>query len=290
VNASDDPHPRCRVTVERTEISFVDTGHGEVVVFLHGNPTWSYLWRNIIPFVADRSRCLAPDLVGMGESGPAPNACYRFRDHARYLDAWFEAVLPHERVILVLHDWGSALGFDWAFRHQRRVEGIAYMEAIVRPRRWDDLPEDRRDLFRRLRTDEGEQLALDENFFVETLLPRSIIRTLSDEEMEHYRRPFPDRESRLPTLVWAQELPIDGAPADVVETVEQYGAWLAQTTVPKLFVSAEPGSLLIGRAREFCRDWLNQREVSVHGIHYLQEDAPSEIGSALRDFINALRS
>jgi haloalkane dehalogenase len=233
-------------------------------------------------------RCLAPDLVGMGHSGKSPSRAYRFVDHARYLDAWFEAMNLTSDVTLVLHDWGSALGFHWAFRHPERVRAIAYMEAIVQPRGWDDFPPGRDRMFRRLRSEEGEHLILDENYFIEVVLPRSIIRQLSEEEMDAYREPFRERESRLPTLIWPRELPIEGEPADVTAIVTQYGNWLAQSAIPKLFISAEPGALITGRALEFCRSWPNQRETSVKGIHFIQEDAPEEIGTALASFLREL--
>ncbi|HEV8393335.1 MAG TPA: haloalkane dehalogenase [Vicinamibacterales bacterium] len=287
--SSVDTHPRRTVRVLDTHMSYVDTGTGDPIVFLHGNPTSSYLWRNIIPFLTGCGRCLAPDLVGMGRSGKAPNKTYRFTDHARYLDAWFDALALTDRVVLVVHDWGSALGFHWASRHPERVQGIAYMEAIVQPRRWDDFPAGRDAMFRALRSDKGEPMVLGDNFFVETVLPKSVMRLLSDEEMAAYRAPFPDPESRLPTLVWPRELPIAGEPADVVSAVEQYGRWLAASAVPKLFVAAEPGALLVGRAREFCRTWPNQQEVTVKGIHYVQEDSPAEIGRALQEWLQPLR-
>jgi haloalkane dehalogenase len=267
-----------------TEMHYVESGRGgDPIVFLHGNPTSSYLWRNIIPQVSDLGRCLAPDLVGMGRSWPAP--AYRFADHARYLDAWFEALDLTTNVTLVVHDWGSALGFYWASRHPERVAAIAYMEAILQSRRWEDFPPGRDEAFRALRSDQGEHLVLRDNFFVERVLPNRILRTLTDEEMEAYRAPFPTPESRLPTLVFPRELPIDGEPADVVEIVEAYGRWLAYTPIPKLFVAADPGSLLIGRAADFARTFPNQREVTVKGLHYIQEDSPDEIAEALRTFI-----
>jgi haloalkane dehalogenase len=191
--------------------------------------------------------------------------------------------------VLVLHDWGSALGFRWARRNPGRVQGIAYMEALVQPRRWADFPNGRDQIFRALRSEQGERLVHEENFFVEKVLPKSVLRTLSDAEMETYRSPFREREARHPTLAWARELPIDGSPADVVAEVEAYGAWLARSTVPKLFINAEPGALLTGRARTFCRTWLNQTEITVQGIHYVQEDSPREIGLALRRFVSDLR-
>jgi haloalkane dehalogenase len=285
-----DRHPRRRIPVLDSEISFLDTGAGDPIVFLHGNPTSSYLWRNIIPPVSGLGRCLAPDLVGMGQSRPSPSGAYRFVDHVRYLDAWFETLDLTRNVTLVLHDWGSALGFHRASRHPEQIRAIAYMEAIVAPRRWEDYPPERDKIFRALRSDAGEQLILDQNFFVETVLPRSIIRRLSDAEMDAYRKPFLGRETRMPTLAWPRELPIDGEPADVVATVERYGAWLTQSQVPKLFINAEPGALLTGRARDLCRRWPNQREVTVKGIHYVQEDSPAEIGAALRAFLAELRT
>jgi haloalkane dehalogenase len=280
---------RGRVSVLDTEMSYVTAGSGPPIVFLHGNPTSSFLWRNVIPHVSDLGRCLAPDLVGMGQSAASPGGAYRFVDHANYLDAWFEALELHENVTLVLHDWGSALGFYWASRHPERVRAIAYMESIVQPRDWEDLPTNRAPIFRDLRSEKGERMILDENAFIEMLLPKLIIRTLSSAEMDAYRRPFIERKSRRPMLIWPRELPIGGEPADVVKIVEDYGQWLRRSPQPKLFINAEPGSLLIGRAREFCRAWPNQQEVTVRGIHFIQEDSPDEIGSALADFVRQTR-
>lgn len=280
-----DNHPRQRVRVLDTEMSYVDIGTGDPIVFLHGNPTSSYLWRNIIPCVSSLGRCLAPDLVGMGQSAPSPGRAYRFADHARYLDAWFEARGLTRNITLVLHDWGSALGFYRAFRHPEQIKAIAYMEAILYPRRWADFPNGRDAMFRAMRSDQGERLVLDENFFIETVLPKSIIRQLSEQEMDAYRAPFRNRESRLPLLIWPRELPIEGEPADVVAIVRRYGEWLSKSNLPKLLIVAEPGSILVGRSLEFCRRWRNQHEVKVRGIHFIQEDSPAEIGAALEDFI-----
>src|SRR5262249_10548545 len=213
---------------------------------------------------------------------------YRFADHARYLDAWFEALGLADNVTLVLHDWGSALGFRRACRYPEQIRAIAYMEAIVAPRRWDDFPNGRDRIFRALRSDEGERLVLEDNFFVETVLPKSILRSLSEAEMEAHRRPFRERDARLPTLIWPRELPIEGEPADVVAIVERYGAWLARAQLPKLFINADPGALITSRLRDICRRWPNQREVTVKGIHFVQEDAPHEIGAALRAFLREL--
>ena len=280
-----DQQPRRRIRVLDTEISYVDTGSGDPIVFLHGNPTWSYLWWNIIPYVSADGRCLAPDLVGMGQSGKSPARAYRFVDHIRYLDAWFDALELREKVTLVLHDWGSALGFYRAFRHPEEVKAIAYMEAFVQPRCWEDFRSGDDGLFRALRSPQGERMVLDENLFIEKVLPKYLLRRLSDEEMEAYRGPYRDREARLPTLVWPRELPIDGEPADVVAIVGQYGKWLSESRIPKLFVAPPPGGLLTGRAREFCRTWPNQQEVEVNGIHFVQEDSPAQIGTALQRFI-----
>jgi haloalkane dehalogenase len=271
-----------------SEMSYVDTGEGDPIVFLHGNPTSSYLWRNIIPYLSQHGRCLAPDLIGMGQSGKSPTQAYRFLDHARYLDEWFEAAQLTRNVTLVLHDWGSALGFYRAFRHAEQIKAIAYMEAILQPRRWSDFPNGRDAMFRAMRSAEGERLVLDENFFIETVLPKSILRRLSEQEMNAYRAPFDKRDARLPMLIWPRELPIEGEPADVVSLVTQYGEWLAKSNLPKLFIAAEPGSILVGRAADFCRRLPNQREVKVSGIHFVQEDAPVKIGESLQAFIRAL--
>ncbi len=286
-----DPHPRKRIEVPGTWFSYAETGAGEPMVFLHGNPTSSYLWRNVMPHAAPLARCIAPDLIGMGESGPSSTGTYRFADHARHLDAFFEALLPEGPVTLVVHDWGSALGFDWARRHPDRVKGIAYMEAIVRPLVWREWSERAVDIFKALRSRAGDDLILKRNIFVERILPGSVIRKLTDEEMEHYRRPFREPgESRRPTLQWPREIPIEGEPADVVAIVQAYADWMAQSPVPKLFVNAEPGAILTGAQREFCRRWPKQREVTVKGIHFIQEDSPHDIGSAIADWYRAIQS
>ncbi len=287
--SAEDNHPRRRVRVLDSEMSYVTVGKGHPIIFLHGNPTSSYLWRNVIPHVSDLGWCLAPDLVGMGRSAASPSGAYRFLDHARYLDAWFEALDLRQNVTLVLHDWGSALGFHWASRYPERLRAVAYMESMVRPREWEDLPSSRAQIFRDLRSEMGERMVLDENAFIEILLPKLIIRTLSNAEMDAYRLPFLERTSRWPTLIWPRQLPIGGEPADVVKIVEDYGQWLLQSPLPKLFINAEPGSLLIGRSREFCRSWPNHEEITVRGIHFIQEDSPHEIGAALARFVRQTR-
>ena len=283
-----DRYPRRRVSVLDSEIAYVDTGAGEPVVFLHGNPTSSYLWRNVIPHVEGVARCLAPDLIGMGESGKAPSGSYRFRDHGRYLDAWFEALGLERNVTLVVHDWGSALGFDWAERNRRRVRGLVYMEAIVQPLTWEQWPERARQVFQAMRSTAGEEMVLQKNVFVERILPASVLRGLTEAEMAVYRRPYLEPgESRRPTLTWPREIPIGGAPQDVVTVVEQYARWLAQSDVPKLFVDADPGVILTGSQREFCRTWPNQDEITVPGSHFVQEDSPAAIGRAIARFLDA---
>ncbi len=284
-----DPHPRKRIRTLDSEIAYVDVGAGDPIVFIHGNPTSSYLWRNVIPHLSAHGRCLAPDLIGMGDSGPAAGGSYRFVDHARYLDAWFEALSLTRRVTLVVHDWGSALGFHWAHRYPERVKGIAYMEAIVRPLTWDEWPPAARDLFKALRSPAGEEMILDKNVFIERILPAAVIRKLSAEEMDIYRRPYLEAgESRRPTLTWPRQIPIEGEPADVVQIVDNYSKWLGHSAMPKLFVNANPGSILVGAQREYCRRWKNQREVTVKGTHFIHEDSPHEIGAAIADWYRSI--
>ena len=277
------------VPVLDSTMAYLEAGAGKPIVFLHGNPTSSYLWRHVMPHLAGLGRCLAPDLIGMGRSGKAPAGRYRFVDHARYLDAWFDAAGVSRNAVLVVHDWGSALGFHWARRHPERVRGIAYMEAIVTPLDWSDWPDNARGIFQALRSPAGEELVLQKNMFVERILPASILRKLSTEEHDAYRGPFSEPgETRRPTLTWPREIPIEGEPKDVHDIVVAYGAWLAQSPLPKLFVNAEPGSILVGRQREVCRAWPNQNEVTVKGSHFIQEDSPDEIGRAIAAFVRGL--
>jgi haloalkane dehalogenase len=284
-----DPYRRKRLQALGTEMAYVDTGSGDPIVFLHGNPTSSYLWRNVIPHLSGLGRCLAPDLIGMGESGKSSTGSYRFVEHARHLDAWFEGLGLSQRVTLVVHDWGSALGFHWARRHPGAIKGIAYMEAIVRALAWEEWSSRARDLFRALRSPAGEEMILEKNVFIERILPGSVIRKLSDDEMAVYRRPYLEPgESRRPTLTWPREIPLDGEPADVVTIVEEYSRWLSQSPIPKLFINADPGAILTGAQREFCRKFPNQREVTVKGIHFIQEDSPHEIGAALAEWYRTL--
>jgi len=281
-----DPYERQRVAVLDSEIAYVDTAPGanagDAVVFLHGNPTSSYLWRNIIPHVAGQARCLAPDLIGMGQSGKSGDGSYRFVDHRRYLDAWIDAVLPSQQLTFVIHDWGSALGFDWAQRHPERTKGVAYMEAIVKPVSWDEWPEGARGVFEGFRSEAGEDMVLEKNVFVENVLPGSVLRGLTDEEMAVYREPFAEPgEGRRPTLTWPREIPLAGEPADVVQIVSDYGVFLQTSQIPKLLIAAKPGAILNGTQLEFARAWPNTTEVSVEGIHFVQEDSPTAIGAAI---------
>ena len=260
-------------------MAYVETGEGDPIVFQHGNPTSSYLWRNIMPHLADQGHCIAVDLIGMGDSDRLDDPkqdSYRYVEHRDYLfDAW-EARDINERV---------TLGFDWARQHPDAVRGIANMEGVVMPVNWDDWPEAAAQIFRGFRSEAGESMILENNLFIERVLPGSIMRSLSDEEMSVYRRPFLNAgEGRRPTLTWPRQIPIEGEPEDVCEIVAKYSAWLAESEIPKLFINAEPGAILIGRQREFCHGFRNQQEVTVPGIHFIQEDAPDEIGKSISEW------
>ena len=275
-------------TVAGKQMAYHEVGEGNPVVFLHGNPTSSYLWRNIIPHVSTKARCIAPDLIGQGDSDKLDDVSpgtYRFVDHREYLDGLLDQLDLGDQVTFVIHDWGSALGFDWAYRHQDRVAGIAYMEGIVTPISWENFDEGGRRVFQGFRSPAGEEMVIEKNIFVERVLPSAVLRGLTEEEMIVYREPFLDPQHRRPTLTWPTEIPIEGEPADVVAIVEQYAAWLATSDVPKLFVNADPGSILTGPQREFCRTWPNQTEVTVSGAHFIQEDSPHEIGQAISDWL-----
>ena len=272
------------VSVLGTNMAYVDVGNGDPIVFLHGNPTPSYLWRNIIPRLLPLGRCLAPDFVGMGYSAAASDGSYRLRDHQRYLDAWLDAVGVKDNVILVVHDWGSALGFSWAQRHADKIKALVYMESIVRSfLSWDEWPDATRAFFQSLRTPAGEELILEKNLFIEYLLPlRAIPQDAMDVYRSYWRIPGP---SRLPILAWTRELPIEGEPKDVVEVVDSYARWLSTSPIPKLFIDAEPAGLLIKGQRDFCRTWPNQQVVTVKGAHFLMEDSPKEVGDAMASFV-----
>lgn len=286
--------PKKTVSVNGKTMSYVEMGEGDPIIFQHGNPTSSYLWRNIMPHLADQGRCIAIDLIGMGDSDKLEDSGpdrYTLLEHRDYFDGALDALGVTSNVTFVIHDWGSALGFDWANRHRDSVIGIAYMEGIVRPVSWDDWPEAARGVFQGFRSPAGEDMVLDKNVFVERVLPGSIIRDLSAEEMGVYRRPFKNPgEERRPTLTWPRQIPIEGEPADVVKLVQSYADWLSESDVSKLFINAEPGAILIGPQREFCRSWPNQQEVTVVGNHFLQEDSPNEIGEAIAQWRKEINS
>ncbi len=284
-----------KISVMGKEIAYIEAGDKskDPIVFLHGNPTSSYLWRNVIPELESTGRCIAPDLLGMGDSEKLPASeganRYNFQSHYDYLEATLEALGVTENVTLVIHDWGSALGFHWAQNHKDKVKAIAYMEGIVRPVNWTDWPEAARGIFQGFRSEKGEDLILKRNAFIEKVLPNSIIRDLSEEEMNAYRAPFIKEEDRQPTLNWPRQIPIDGEPKEIADLVQSYANWLStDASLPKLFINAEPGSILIGPQREYCRSWPNQKEVTVKGLHFIQEDSPTEIGGAVKEFIAGL--
>jgi haloalkane dehalogenase len=288
------PYQKQRRRILGSEMAYVEIGTGDPIVLLHGNPTSSYLWRNVLPYLQPLGRCIAPDLIGMGDSDKLPDSgpnAYRFVEHRRYLDALLEALDVRERVTLVIHDWGSALGFDWANRHREAVKGIAYMEAILGPLHWSDWDKSGlRPALQALRSDAGEAMVLQDNFFIEQVLPKAMLRTLSAEEMAEYRRPFADPgEGRRPTLTWPRQVPFDGDPADVAAIAADYADWLATSRVPKLFVKAEPGGILAGdTVLEFARRLPAQTEVTVSGVHFIQEDSPDEIGRAIAGWMRTL--
>jgi haloalkane dehalogenase len=280
--------------VKGKRMAYIDEGEGDAIVFQHGNPTSSYLWRNVMPHLAGLGRLVACDLIGMGGSeklSPSGPDRYHYAEHREFLFTLWDALDLGDRVVLVLHDWGSALGFDWAHRHRDRVQGIAHMEAIVTPMTPADFPEGGGGAFQGLRSSEGERMVLEQNIFVEAMLPGAIQHKLSPEEMDHYRALFRNPgEDRRPTLSWPRNLPIDGEPADVVAIVNEYAKWLSETDVPKLFINAEPGAIVRGRFRDFVRTWPNQTEITVSGVHFVQEDSPHEIGAAIADFVRGLRA
>jgi haloalkane dehalogenase len=285
------PYQKKRQPVLGLEMAYVEEGQGDPIVFLHGNPTSSYIWRNIIPHVQEFGRVIAPDLIGMGDSQKLPESgpgSYTFVEHRRYVDALLEQLGVRERITFVVHDRGSALAFDWTRRHSDAVRGIAYLEAIAKPYTWGEYAEAARKIFQALRSPAGEQLVLEQNSFIEVNLPNTILRSLTEEEMNEYRRPFAEPgEGRRPTLTWPRQLPIDGEPADVTEIVSAYAEWLASSPIPKLFIQGDPGRLQPSQLA-FCRTLPAQSEVIVPGLHNLQEDSPDEIGTALAIWLRTL--
>lgn len=274
-----------KILINNKNIAYVDSGSGDPIIFLHGNPTSSYLWRNITPHLETQGRCISIDLIGMGDSDKLDNPdenSYLFEEHYHYVSAAIESLTDGENISFVIHDWGSALGFNWCFNNPDSVKGIAYMEAIVKEMTWEDWDNDAKSIFQGFRSDAGESLVLEKNYFIEKVLPGSIIRALSSDEMNEYRRPFLNSgEDRRPTLSWPREIPIEGQPRNVCEIVNQYAEWMQTNDIPKLFINAEPGAITTGRIRDFCRSWKNQTEVTVKGKHFVQEDSPDEIGKAI---------
>ncbi len=289
---SAEEHAKRFLEVDGRRMAYVEMGEGSPIVFQHGTPTSSYLWRNVMPMLAHRGRCIALDLIGMGDSdkliNPGPDS-YTYAEQRQYFDNALVALGVDDDAVLIVHDWGSALGFDWAQRHPQSVRGICYMEAIVRPLAWDEFPDRSRGIFQGFRSEAGEGMVLENNLFVERVLPGSVLRELSEEEMSVYRRPFTEPgEGRRPTLTWPRQIPIEGEPADVTDIVDTYAEWLEKSQIPKLFINAEPGALLTGAQREFCRRWPNQHEVTVRGSHFIQEDSPTEIGTAINAWLESV--
>jgi haloalkane dehalogenase len=290
--SADFPFEKQFKDVKGKRLAYVDVGEGEPIVLLHGNPTSSYLWRNVIPELEGCGRIIVPDLIGQGDSEKLPAGDgadrYSFQVAYDYLAGLLETLGLTENVTLVIHDWGSGLGFYWAMKHPDAVKGIAYMEAILKPMTWEDWPEGARGIFQGFRSEKGEDLILNRNMFVEGVLPSAVLRDLTEEEMANYRAPFATPDDRQPTLNWPRHIPLEGEPAHMIDLVTEYGNWMASNDIPKLFVNAEPGSILVGPQREFCRSWPNQSEVTVPGLHFLQEDSPEEIGQAVASWLRKI--
>ncbi|MGY8860443.1 MAG: haloalkane dehalogenase [Pseudomonadales bacterium] len=280
------------VSVKGKQIAYVEEGSGDPIVLLHGNPTSSFLWRNVIPELVESGRVIVPDLIGQGDSEKLPASegpeRYSLEVAYSYVDGLLESIGANENVTLVIHDWGTGVGFLWAMRHPAAVKGVAYMEGIVKPVSWSDWPESAVGIFKGFRSDKGEDLILNRNMFIEGVLPSSVIRPLSNTEMDAYRAPHLETDDRQPLLNWPRQIPIEGEPEDVVALVNEYGAFMAASDMPKLFINADPGSILVGAQREFCRSWPNQQEVTVKGLHFIQEDSPVEIGQAVANWLKAL--
>lgn len=286
------PYEKRYAMVLGKRMAYVDAGQGDPIVFLHGNVTSSFMWRNVIPHLEDVGRCIAVDNIGQGDSeklDPSGPSSYRLTEHQRYIDGLLAELGVERHVTLVVHDWGSQLGFTWAQHHPDAVKGIAYLQALVGNFSWDQWPPEVQALFRRFRSPEGEELVLQQNFFVERILPAMVMRKLTEAEMEEYRRPFRKAgEDRRPTLTWPRELPIEGEPADVLEIIERNNAWLAASPVPKLFINTDPGAVLVGEHRDMVRSWPNVVEVTVRGLHYCHEDSPDEMGRAIAQWYSSL--
>jgi len=282
--------PKSKVLIDNKEMAYVDIGSGETMLFLHGNPTSSYLWRNIMPYFSDYKRCVAPDLIGMGDSDKLDSnspGTYSYIEHRKWLNLILDRLELGTKLILVLHDWGTALGFDWALRNIDRVAGIVYMEGIVCPLTWNDWDDKSTPVFQGFRSEAGEKMVIEKNIFVEKVLPGSVLRGLTEEEMNVYRRPFINKADRRPTLDFPNQIPIEGHPKDVTEIVKNYAEFFSNHKVPKLFINAEPGAILVGKQREFCRTWPNQNEITVPGSHFIQEDSPDLIGEVMLNWLKS---
>ena len=276
--------------VDGKQIAYVDEGAGDPIVLLHGNPASSFLWRNIIPELTQSGRVIVPDLIGHGDSDKLPASegpgRYTLEVAYHYVEELLKTIGADKNVTLVIHDWGSGIGFLWAMRHSEQMKGIAYMEAIVKPMSWDDWDQDAAGIFKGFRSEKGEDLILNRNMFIEAVLPASVMRTLTEAEMNTYRAPYVNADDRQPLLNWPRQIPIEGEPENIVALVNEYGAFMASSEMPKLFINADPGSILTGRQREFCRTWPNQQEITVKGLHFIQEDSPLEIGQAVAKWVD----
>ena len=278
--------------INNKKMAYIDEGNGDTFLFLHGNPTSSYLWRNIAPHVEDMGRVVIPDLIGMGDSEKLDgidNEGYKYHGQYGYLTGLLENLDLGNDIHLIIHDWGSAMGFQFARENPDRVKSITYMEAIVMPLTWEQWPDAATKIFQLFRSDAGEELVLEKNFFVERILLADSATGYTDEEKAEYIRPFLEEgEDRRPTLTWPRQIPLDGEPNAVVEEVRKNAEFHKDSEIPKLFINANPGSILVGEQREFARTWKNQTEITVSGNHFIQEDSSEEIGTALRDFVKAL--
>lgn len=289
-NLSIERLPKKYVEVLGKKMAYCEIGEGKPIIFQHGNPTSSYLWRNVMPHLENQGRCIAIDLIGMGDSDKLDavgNNSYSYHVQKKYFDACLEALNVNHDVIFVTHDWGTSLGFNWAYEHPDNTKGICYMEGFVKEMKWEDWTEEGRELFQGFRSEAGEEMVMQNNLFVEMVLPVNILRKLSDREMNEYRRPFLEEKHRRPTLDWPRQIPVDSEPEEICHIVEAYSKWMAENDMPKLFINAEPGALITGPYREFCRKWKNQTEVTVKGIHFIQEDSPHEIGIAIQEWFQS---
>ena len=274
------------------QMAYLDEGSGQSIVFLHGNPASSFLWRNITPFVKDLGRVVVPDLIGMGDSEKLEgidNPDYQYHGQYKYLSSLLDELDLGEEINLVIHDWGSAMGFHYARENANKIKSITFMEAIVMPLTWDQWPENARNIFQLMRSDAGEEIVLEKNIFVEKILLNDSADGFTDEEKAEYIRPFKNAgEDRRPTLTWPRQIPVDGSPQAVIDEVIKNGEFHKDSNIPKLFINADPGSILVGEQREFVRSWKNLQEVTVKGNHFIQEHSPNEIGTAIKDFLDSL--